>query len=171
MINVLGIAGSLRRESRSKALLSALELSCPQNITFDVDDLVGQLPLFNPDQEKSPVEPVIQFFRQTELADVIVFSTPEYAHGVTGSIKNALDWLVGFEPFALKPVAVLNPSHRAFHADAALKEILSTMNAKILTEASIRIAVTSNQLTPLELCKQEPYQSQIASVWSAISQF
>lgn len=58
---------------------------------------------------------------------------------MTGTIKNTLDWLVSFEPFANKPVAVLNASPRAHHADAALREVLKTMSAVIADAASVSI--------------------------------
>ena len=60
-------------------------------------------------------------------ADGLIISSPEYAHGVTGTIKNALDWLVGHIPFAYKPVAVFNPSYQSHHADAALKDVMKRM--------------------------------------------
>ena len=68
-----------------------------------------------------------------------MIASPEYAHGVTGAMKNVLDWLVSFEPFINKPVAIFNASPRAHHADAALREILKTMSAVIVEAASISI--------------------------------
>jgi NAD(P)H-dependent FMN reductase len=65
---------------------------------------------------------------------------------VTGTIKNALDWLVSFEPFAYKPVAVFNASPRAHHADASLREILRTMAAVIVEPASITIPLLGSKL-------------------------
>jgi len=78
----------------------------------------GEPPLFNPDLEMSPPANVMTLYRAVVEADALLIASPEYAHGVSGPIKNALDWLVGFEPFAGKCVAVLNASPRAHHADA-----------------------------------------------------
>ncbi len=72
--------------------------------------------------------------------------SPEYAHGVTGTIKNALDWLVSFEPFVFKPVALLNASPRAHHADDAKRETLRTMSAIIVERASISIPLPGANL-------------------------
>ena len=80
-------------------------------------------------------------------ADALLIASPEYAHGVTGTIKNALDWLVSFEPFADKPVAVLNTSPRAHHADDALRETLKTMSAVVVEQASITVPLLGAHLT------------------------
>ncbi|MHB1144788.1 MAG: NADPH-dependent FMN reductase [Thiobacillus sp.] len=73
-------------------------------------------------------------------------ASPEYAHGVTGSMKNALDWMVGCEAFVNKPVALLNASPRAVHAQASLKEIVAVMSALIVEESSITVPVLDSGL-------------------------
>jgi chromate reductase, NAD(P)H dehydrogenase (quinone) len=72
-------------------------------------------------------------------SDAILVASPEYAHGVSGTIKNALDWLVSFEPFIHKPVAIINVSPRAHHADDALRETLRTMSAGLVGERSFAV--------------------------------
>lgn len=71
------------------------------------------LPLFNPDIEATQLAVVARFRERLIAADAVIIASPEYAHGVTGSIKNALDWMVGCEAFVNKPVALLNASPRA----------------------------------------------------------
>jgi NAD(P)H-dependent FMN reductase len=95
--------------------------------------------LFNPDLEAELPPEVIAFHRQVAGADALIIASPEYAHGITGTIKNALDWLVSFEPFVDKRVAVFNSSPRSQHADASLREVLKTMSANIVEPASIAI--------------------------------
>jgi chromate reductase, NAD(P)H dehydrogenase (quinone) len=107
---------------------------------------LDDLPLFNPDHDVVPPATVERFRAQVAGADALMIASPEYAHGVTGTIKNALDWLVSFEPFAGKPVAILNASPRAHHADAALREILRTMAAVIVERASITIPLLGANL-------------------------
>jgi hypothetical protein len=82
--------------------------------------------------------------------DALLIASPESAHGVTGTIKNVFDWLVGFELFVNRPVAILNTSPRAHHADEALREILRTMSALIVEEASVSIPwwTTRRRLAP-----------------------
>ena len=81
-----------------------------------------------------------------DAADAILIASPEYAHGISGTLKNALDWLVSFEPFIHKPVAVLNASPRAHHADDALRETLRTMNASLVGERSFELPLLGAHL-------------------------
>jgi chromate reductase, NAD(P)H dehydrogenase (quinone) len=138
-MKVLALSGSLRSKSINSALLRAAARLAPAEMAVTVFNRLGELPLFNPDHEANPPVAVATFRSHVANADVLLVASPEYAHGITGTIKNALDWLVGFESFAYKSVAVLNASPRAHHADAALREILSTMAAVIVERASIPI--------------------------------
>jgi chromate reductase len=135
-MKILALCGSLRAASINSALLRAAARLAPPGIEFTLYDGVRDLPHFNPDLEADLPPPAAALRAAVEGADALVIASPEYAHGVTGSIKNALDWLVGSEAFAGKPVAVLNESPRACHADAALRETLRTMAAVIVEAAS-----------------------------------
>lgn len=139
MIRILAISGSLRATSINSALLRAAARLAPPSMQIDILPGVGELPLFNPDLEPHLPAAVLALYEQVARADALLIASPEYAHGVTGSIKNLLDWLVSFEPFVYKPVAVLNASPRAYHADAALRETLKTMSAVIVEPASLSI--------------------------------
>ncbi len=143
-LKVLALCGSLRKASVNRSLLRALaRVAAREGIEADVEvaDWLGRLPLFNPDLEAEEELPVA--IRTLHLAvahaDALVIASPEYAHGVSGTIKNTLDWLVSFEPFIHKPVAVLNASPRAHHADDALREILRTMSAGLVGERSFAV--------------------------------
>jgi chromate reductase, NAD(P)H dehydrogenase (quinone) len=138
-VRVLAVCGSLRTASINAALLRTAQLLAPPDIEVSVCTLVGDLPLFNPDLEAKLPPSVAQLHAQIAAADALLIASPEYAHGVTGTIKKLLDWLVSFEPFVGKPVAVVNASPRAHHADAALKETLKTMSAVIVEAASVSI--------------------------------
>lgn len=140
-MQVLGISGSLRQASINSALLRAAQQLAPPGMTLVVFGGVGELPLFNPDLEAQLPAPVLALHAAVAAADAIIVASPEYAHGVTGAVKNALDWLVSFEPFIGKHVAVLNAAPRAQHADMALRETLKVMSANIVDEASITIAL------------------------------
>ncbi|UUZ53720.1 NAD(P)H-dependent oxidoreductase [Massilia sp. H-1] len=132
MLKVLGISGSLRKSSVNSALLRSARQLAPDGVALTIFGGVGQLPLFNPDLEADLPEPVLALHAAVAQADALLFASPEYAHGVTGAIKNTLDWLVSFEPFAGKRVAVWNAAARAHHADLALRETLQTMDAVIV---------------------------------------
>ncbi len=146
MLKVLALCGSLRRASINAALLRAASRLAPADMELIVFNGVGSLPLFNPDLEADLPPPVRALHEAVASADALLIASPEYAHGVTGSIKNLLDWLVSFEPFVAKPVAVLNASPRAHHADDALRETLKTMSAHIVEPASLSIALLGARL-------------------------
>ncbi|WP_298213584.1 NADPH-dependent FMN reductase [Acidovorax sp.] len=146
-MRVLGISGSLRVASINSALLRAAVRLAPPEVALTIFPGVGELPLFNPDLEARLPPEVLALHAAVATSDALLFASPEYAHGVTGSIKNTLDWLVSFEPFVHKPVAVVNASPRAHHADAALRETLKTMSAVIVEPASISIPLLGTGLT------------------------
>lgn len=145
-MRILALSGSLRASSINSALLRAMAQLAPPDLSIVIYAALGELPLFNPDLEQPAPASVARFQRAVAEADGLLIASPEYAHGVTGTIKNALDWLVGFEPFAFKHVAVLNTSPRSSHADAALRETLKTMAAIIVEPASLSIALLGRNL-------------------------
>ena len=146
-MKILAISGSLRVASINSTLLRAAARLSPPNVEVRLFRTVGELPLFNPDLEPRMPPQVSALHAEVAASDALLIASPEYAHGVTGTIKNALDWLVSFEPFIHKPVAVLNASPRAHHADQSLRETLKTMSAVIVEEASISISLLGAHLT------------------------
>ena len=145
-MRVLGISGSLRKASINSAMLRAASRLAPLGMEFTVFNGVGDLPLFNPDLEANLPSQVLALHGAVAHSDALLFASLEYAHGVTGAIKNTLDWLVSFEPFAGKHVVVLNSSPRAHHADSALRETLRTMSAVIVETASVSIPLLGAKL-------------------------
>jgi chromate reductase, NAD(P)H dehydrogenase (quinone) len=139
--NVLALCGSLRKASINAALLRAAARVGVPDADIEVPDWLGRLPLFNPDLEGAAELPlaVQALYLAVANADALLIASPEYAHGVSATLKNALDWLVGFEPFIHKPVAVINASPRAHHADDALRETLRTMSAGLVGERSFAV--------------------------------
>lgn len=140
-LQILSLSGSQRAKSWSTALLLATKALGPQGVTIQIHEGHKAWPLFNPDLESDPPKAVQELRDLIDVADAILIVSPEYAHGVTGTIKNTLDWLVSHPGFACKPVAVFNPSTQSCHADAALRETLRTMAADLIPDACIRIPV------------------------------
>ncbi|MBA2675902.1 NADPH-dependent FMN reductase [Ramlibacter sp.] len=138
-MNVLAISGSLRAASINSAFCRVAARLAPPPLQVTVFGGLGELPLFNPDLEADPPAPVQAFRAQVAQAQALLIASPEYAHGISGVLKNALDWLVSFEPTVGKPIALVNTSPRAHHADDALREVLRTMSADIVDQASIPI--------------------------------
>lgn len=145
-MRILALSGSLRAASNNTALLRAAARLAPPDMTIELFSDLGTLPLFNPDIEASDPPPVACLRAQLIEADAVLIASPEYAHGVTGVMKNALDWTVGCEAFVNKPVALLNASPRAIHAQASLREIVSVMSALIIDEASVTVPILGSSL-------------------------
>ena len=152
-MKVLAISGSLRAASTNTGLLRTAARLAPPEIEVTVCIVVGELPLFNPDLEPHVPASVVRLREQVAAADALLIASPEYAHGVTGTIKNTLDWLVSCEAFVNKPVAVLNASPRAHHADAALRETLKTMSAVIVEAASLTIPLLGANLSEADMAE------------------
>lgn len=141
-LSILAISGSLRAVSSNTALLRAVARLAPPHVTVTHYIGLADLPHFNPDLDGDNPPPAVLALRAAVgHAAGLLISSPEYAHGVPGSLKNALDWLVSSVEFPGKPVALLNSSTRATYAQAALTEILKTMSARLIEEASITVAL------------------------------
>jgi chromate reductase, NAD(P)H dehydrogenase (quinone) len=143
---LFAISGSLRTNSANTAVLQAASLIAPPVVEITLYDGLGQLPHFNPDLDGDGVAPAVtDFRRRVQQADGVIFSVPEYAHGVPGTLKNALDWLVGSGEFVDKPVALFNASSRGAYAQAQLTETLTVMTARVLP--GVTLPLTGNRIT------------------------
>ncbi|MFZ6769727.1 NADPH-dependent FMN reductase [Undibacterium sp. Di26W] len=145
-MKLLAICGSLRAASLNAMLIRAIQRLAPPDMVIQEFTGMAGLPMFNPDLDACPPVSVADFKQQIASADVVLIASPEYAHGITGVMKNALDWTVSSDVFVNKPVMVLNASPRATHADAALREILTVMSAQIIEAASVTVAVIGGGL-------------------------
>lgn len=134
-IHILGISGSLRSSSSATAVLKQAALLLPSNTEFHLYDGLARLPHFD-DSSKVPEE-VMHFRQLIGNADGVLVCTPEYAFGVPGSLKNALDWTVGGGEFVNKPVALITASSVGKHAHAALLLTLTAISAKMHDDAKL----------------------------------
>jgi len=147
-MKILAISGSLRAASTNTALLRAAALLAPAGVEIDLYKGLGGLPHFNPDLEGVEPPAVTALRARVREAGGLLFAVPEYAHGVPGALKNLLDWLVGGEEFIYKPVALLNASPRATHAQASLRETVRTMSGCIVQEASVAVPLLGRPADP-----------------------
>lgn len=111
-ILILGIAGSLRRDSFNRMALRTAQQLAPEGSRIDVADIDG-LPGFNQDDETEPPAKVAELKQQIRNADAILFVTPEYNYSVPGVLKNAIDWAsrpYGDSAWSGKPVAIMGAS-------------------------------------------------------------
>ncbi|WP_218081697.1 NADPH-dependent FMN reductase [Anthocerotibacter panamensis] len=168
MIRILAISGSLRRISSNTKLLQAACTLAPEGIEITVYRGLGGLPHFNPDLEGAEPPSVLDFRTQIQTSDGVLISSPEYAHGVPGVLKNALDWLVGSGELVGKPVALLQASPRAVYAQASLNEIITVMDARIVAEASRTLPLIGQKLDEAGLVAHPETSSVLHAVIEAL---
>ncbi|MCC6243888.1 MAG: NAD(P)H-dependent oxidoreductase [Gemmatimonadaceae bacterium] len=137
MAHLLTVSGSLRVGSSNSALLAAAAACVASGVTVAPFVELASLPAFNPDEEAAGVIPasVLAWRRALTKADAVLFSSPEYAHGIPGALKNALDWIVGSGEMVNKPVGVLSASAASQYAHPQLVEVLHVMSARIIPSA------------------------------------
>jgi chromate reductase len=124
-LNILAICGSTRKESSNMNLIKAIATMAADTFAIDVFQGLSILPQFNPDEDNEQVAPVVTAFRaQLTAADGVLICTPEYALGVPGTLKNAIDWTVSSMSFSKKPVALITAS---LSGERAHQSLLSTM--------------------------------------------
>jgi chromate reductase, NAD(P)H dehydrogenase (quinone) len=147
----LTISGSLRAASSNTGVLQAIASLVPPSVEIVSFRGLAEIPAFNPDLDAEPGANPVEFFRsELRRSQAVLISTPEYAHGLPGSLKNALDWIVRSGELYEKPVALINPSPRSTFAQAALTEILSTMGARVIGEACVTLH-SSGPLSPPDI--------------------
>ena len=146
-MRILAICGSLRARSSNLAALQAARRLAPAGMDIVVFDGLAGLPYFNPDIDTDTPPVSVKALREAVGAtNGLLVCSPEYARGVAGVMKNALDWLVSSSEFPDKPVAVINASQRATDADAALRLTLTTMSARLVEDASITLPLLGRNL-------------------------
>ena len=139
-MNLLGISGSLRAASTNSALLQALAHETPSGCALEIYGELAALPIFNPDCEGEFTPAVaLRLIEAASRADGVVISCPEYAHGIPGGLKNALDWLVSGPAAVGKPVMLVHASHRSLFAREALREVLKTMSFAVFAGPELEV--------------------------------
>jgi len=160
---ILALSGSLRYGSTNTALLEAAKLLAPPDVELVVWNGQGHLTQFTPDLEPSPPLEVQVFRDLVGRADGLLIACPEYARGIPGSFKNALDWLVGGETFITKKFAQWNASPRAFEAQAQLRLVLETMSGICVEEAALALPLITQQVTGESLAVHADWGPQISA--------
>ena len=156
MIEIIAISGSLRAASTNSALIAALAANAPVDCRVQVYDGLGRLPIFNPDDEGERTPPeAARLIEMIARADGVIVSCPEYAHGVPGGMKNALDWLVSRDAAVGKPAMLVHASPRSLYARAALSEIMRTMSFAMYEERALEIALLGKKPAEVEMILAE----------------
>ena len=137
--SIVAISGSLRARSTNTRLLKDIGHLVDSRGTFTLFDRVEDLPQFNPDKEDNPNSVTSAWISLVRNADALIVASPEYAHGIPGALKNALDWLVGVDAFIEKPFCLYRACTRSIFAPNALVEVLSTMSGRHVVAADVTI--------------------------------
>jgi chromate reductase, NAD(P)H dehydrogenase (quinone) len=145
-LRILAISGSLRSRSSNTTVLRAIALLAPDDVSITLYDGLGDLPHFNPDLEGAEGPAVLDFRRKLQETNAVLISSPEYAHGVPGVLKNALDWIVGSGELVDKPVALINASPQSTHAYASLVETITVMSARVVSSACVTLPFWNKNL-------------------------
>jgi chromate reductase, NAD(P)H dehydrogenase (quinone) len=138
-MRVLGISGSLRRDSHNTKLLRAASDLLPPSAELEIFDGLADVPPYNEDEDVDPAPPAVQRLREAIAgADAVLIATPEYNASIPGHLKNALDWASRPFPdnaFRGKPVAVIGASTSMFGAvwaQAELRKVLGAIGARVI---------------------------------------
>src|SRR2546423_10934925 len=138
-MKVLGISGSLRRDSHNTVLLGVAAELLPDGVELELWDGLKAVPPYDEDDDQESAPAAVAELRDAIAgADAILFSTPEYNHSVPGQLKNAIDWAsrpLATNPLRNKPVAVVGASVGAFGAvwsQAELRKVLAATGARVV---------------------------------------
>lgn len=141
-MNIVAISGSLRKGSYNTMLVRALQALAPENMKIEIVE-IGNLPLFNQDDEANMPEAAQELKRKVESADGVIIATPEYNRSIPGGLNNAIDWAsrpYGRNSFARKPVLTMGVSGGKIGtavAQSHLRHILLYLNADLIGQPEL----------------------------------
>ena len=167
MTKILAIPGSLRLNSSSNYILSAILSVASKDIMIEVYQGIGSLPHFN-DPEETP-SPVVEFRQKVRESDAILICTPEYAFGIPGSLKNAIDWTVASGEFVDKPVGLVTASSQGEKGHAAMLLVLTAISSKVIDDATLLIPFVRAKLDRNGKVKDNSLLVQLTTVVQALA--
>jgi chromate reductase, NAD(P)H dehydrogenase (quinone) len=150
IINILGLAGSLRMGSYNRDLLRAAQEVCPEEANIEIFDL-SKIPIFNQDFEMSLPDEVKMLKQKISEANAILFATPEHNYSVPGMLKNAIDWAsrpFGDNAFQGKPAAIMSASTGMLggaRAQYHLRQIFVTLDIHPVNKPEVFVSFASGK--------------------------
>ena len=172
-VNILGIAGSLRKGSYNKALLRAAAGLLPANAALDIFDLEGITP-FNQDLETDPPGRVMEFKAKIRAAGAILIATPEYNYSVPGVLKNALDWAsrpYGDSAWPGKPLALMSASTGMLGGSRAqyhLRQTLLFFDVIVVSKPEVFVTFAGQKFDDQGKLTDEATRSVVAALLKAL---
>lgn len=160
----MAVSGSLRKDSTNTAVVSAA-LSClPSHCEPILYEGLLNLNNFSPDLAGSEPDSALELKHYANIADAYVFSIPEYAHGIPGSFKNMLDWLVTSGEMIYKPISILNCSPHSRYAPEQLREVLKAMDCRVIETASESFPFRGKSLTKDDILQNSNYKELLTAL-------
>ncbi|MBX2906484.1 MAG: NAD(P)H-dependent oxidoreductase [Taibaiella sp.] len=167
---IIAICGSTRTSSVNLSLIHAIADMGRGAYDVDIYDEIANLPQFNPDLEPGNTPGAIAAFRhRLRAADYILISTPEYAMGVPGALKNAIDWTVSSCEFSKKPTALITASSLGHKGHASLLETLRVIEANITEDTQLVISYAKTKIGDNKI-NDANIEAQVISVMNALLQ-
>lgn len=152
-IKILAIPGSLRTNSSTHVVLHEIEKMISPDVAFEIFDGIRTLPHFDGSEEIPGM--VRSFLEKLKAADGILICTPEYAFGVPGSLKNALDWTVGSMEMTHKPTALITASTGGERGHESMLHTLGALSAKVADEGSLLISSIRSKIKEGKLVDEQ----------------
>lgn len=172
-IIILGIVGSLRKDSYNRSALKAAQELVPEGAVLSLVELHG-IPVFNQDNEMALPAAVLEFERRILAADAILFATPEYNYSVSGVLKNAIDWAsrpYGESAWTGKAAAVMGASSGSLgtaRAQCHLRQILVTLNMPVVNQPEVMIGNAALRFDQYGTLTDEPTRQFIQKLLGAL---
>lgn len=144
---VLAISGSTRQNSTNHSLIRAISYLSKNELDISVYNDISKLPQFNPDTDnENVVNEVTDFREQLDNSDGVIICTPEYAYGVPGTLKNAIDWTISSSQFPHKPTMLITASTDGRYGHQALMETLKAIEAKNIDKLQMVIQFVKTKI-------------------------
>jgi len=174
-INILGIVGSVRKDSYNHAALTAAQELAPDGVVLNVFELHG-IPVFNQGNKMAPPAAVIEFRRRILEADAILFATLDYNFSLAGGLRNAIEWVARPDwanAWVGKPAAVMGASVGSLgkaHAQYQLRQILVTLNMPVVNQVEVMTGNAAQLFDHAGRLTDEPTRQRIQTLLAALSQ-
>lgn len=174
-LEILGIVGSLRKDSFNRRALKAAQELMPLGVSLALIEL-QEIPLYNQDTEMSPPAAVLEFKRRILAADGILFATPEYNYSVPGVLKNAIDWAsrpYGQSAWVGKPAAIMGASPGnmgSARAQYHLRQILVALDMPMVNQPEVMMSNAAKLFDAQGKLQDEPTGARIQKLLDALIQ-
>jgi len=174
-MNILGIVGSLRKDSYNRLALKAAQELVPDGVVLNLIELHG-IPVFDQDNEMAPPAAVLEFKKRILAADAVLFATPEYNYSIPGGLKNAIDWAsrpYGESAWRGKPAAIMGASVGSLgtaRAQYHLRQILVTLDMPTVNQPEVMIGNAAQRFDQNGRLTDEPTRQLILKLLGALVQ-